>query len=155
MKTSRREAIKAGLAAGAAVVVDPGWLAARCEAAPPGSALQPETLAADTAEEWPTRGALEARTGDVFHISRNGSPIVDLRLARVGDVPCAPAAGLVGHAGCFVAVFAGPAGASIAQDTYRVENRTMAAFELFVVPGGRSDEGTTFVATFNRRSHTI
>lgn len=140
MKASRRQAIKTGMAAGAALVTDLGWPITTARAS-------------DAASSHLGRSSFDARVGDLFRL-KHGSTVVDLRLARVTDVPCAHRAALVGHAGCFVAVFEGPIASLVAQGTYRVENRAMGAFDLFVVPGGPGHDGATCVATFNRPDHT-
>ncbi len=148
MKTSRREAIKAAMAAGAALIGDLGWLAERCDATPIGSTLRGEILAAHAAAPWPTRAAFEACVGDLFTV-RRGSQLTALRLARVADVPCAHAAGVAGHAECFAVVFDGAAGDPLTQDTYPMENATLGHLQVFVVPAARPN-AVSYVATFNR-----
>lgn len=133
MRPSRRDAIKLGAAAGAALVADVGW-------------ALPSTEATVT---MPTRTMFKGLVGEVFRVSHDGSPGVDLRLAHVADLACARATGLAGHEACFTAVFHGPLAAPLAQNTYRLWNRTLGAIDLFIVPGA-TDTQAAYVVTVYR-----
>jgi uncharacterized protein DUF6916 len=50
---------------------------------------------------------------------------------------------------CFSAVFLAPPGARLLQHTYKVEHSTLGEFSLFLVPAGRSRQGTYYEAVFN------
>jgi hypothetical protein len=50
---------------------------------------------------------------------------------------------------CFSAVFLAPRGARLLQHTYQVEHSTLGKFSLFLVPAGRSRQGTYYEAVFN------
>ena len=140
VRTSRRSLIKLGLLATASYVTFFEGLSAR-----PASAAQPITD--DGA--WLRRDMFEACLNESF-VLNTGSGAITLRLKRVDDVPSARTAGTVDHDHCFTLVFAGPRGSRLPQDTYRVENNTLGAFALFLVPGPVSSTASTFVATFNR-----
>lgn len=50
---------------------------------------------------------------------------------------------------CFSAVFLAPPGARLLQHTYTIEHGTLGKFSLFLVPMGRSRQGTYYEAVFN------
>jgi hypothetical protein len=54
------------------------------------------------------------------------------------------------HHEAFSIVFRAPAEAPLEQRIYRLEHESMGGFELFLVPIGKSPEGVSYEAVFNR-----
>jgi len=54
------------------------------------------------------------------------------------------------HQEAFSIVFRAPVEAPLEQRIYRLEHESMGAFELFLVPIGKSPEGVSYEAVFNR-----
>jgi hypothetical protein len=54
------------------------------------------------------------------------------------------------HHEAFSIVFRAPVDAPLEQRIYRLEHESMGAFELFLVPIGKSPEGVRYEAVFNR-----
>jgi hypothetical protein len=54
------------------------------------------------------------------------------------------------HDEAFSIVFRAPVEAPLEQRIYRLEHESMGAFELFLVPIGKSPEGVRYEAVFNR-----
>ncbi len=53
----------------------------------------------------------------------------------------------------FSLLFHGPAEPRLSQQTYRVEHPVMGDFELFLVPVGADEAGTSYEAIFSRMTH--
>jgi hypothetical protein len=147
MRTSRRSMIKLGLYAAASFVTFCEGLSGRV-----ALAAVPTDAAMNDDGGWLRRDMFEPLVGDYFVVT-NGPSRISLRLIAVEDVPSAQHAGTVGSQDCFTLVLRGARSsklAQLAQDTYRVENGTLGAFSLFLVPGRATASGVTYVATFNR-----
>lgn len=50
----------------------------------------------------------------------------------------------------FSLIFRGPGDAFLPQSTYRMEHDEMGAFDLFIVPVGKDNQGFQYQAIFNR-----
>lgn len=147
MRTTRRSMIKLGLYAAASFVTFCEGLSGRV-----ALAAVPTDAAMNDDGGWLRRDMFEPLVGEYFVVT-NGLFRISLRLAAVEDVPSAQHAGTVGSQDCFTLLLRGPRSsklAQLAQDTYRVENGTLGAFSLFLVPGRATASGVTYVATFNR-----
>jgi hypothetical protein len=70
--------------------------------------------------------------GSTFEVGPVGEQVA-IELVSATDLP--------GRGECFSLVFRAPAGAPLAQLTYRVEHPQLGDFPLFLVPLGPSDEG--------------
>ena len=150
MRTSRRSMIKLGLYVAASFVTFCEGLSGRVALAAIPNV--PTDAAMNDDGGWLRRDMFEPLVGEYFVVA-NGSSRVSLRLIAVEDVPSAQHAGTVGSQDCFTLVLRGARSsklAQLAQDTYRVENGTLGAFSLFLVPGRATASGMTYVATFNR-----
>lgn len=145
MKTSRRSVIKLGLYAAASFVTFCEGLSGHIVLA-----AVPDDAAMTDDGGWLRRDMFEPLVGEYFVVTNEQSRI-SLRLVAVEDVPSAQHAGTVGSQDCFTLLLRGTRKlAKLAQDTYRVENGTLGAFSLFLVPGPATASGVTYVATFNR-----
>jgi hypothetical protein len=137
--TTRRELLVLGSMAGVGMMV-PDAVEANVR-----NGAAPETAADELS---PTREQLLAQVNTSFVVRREDGDLVTLVLVAVAD----PA--LSGHRrqpGSFRAVFRGPRGASLGQDTYAVANAALGEFPLFLVPVGRTDRtGPLYEAAFNR-----
>jgi hypothetical protein len=146
MRISRRHVIKVGLCAAASVLTFDPLASVVLAAEPTDSALWDDDLS------WLRRDMFEAVVGASFTVYLPQGGSVTLKLTRVEDVLTAQNAGTVNSADCYAVLLEGSSRTpKLDQDTYRVENRTLGTFPLFLVPGRASKKGNvTYTATFNR-----
>lgn len=90
------------------------------------------------------------RVGEVFAIDTGQAGTIELELteARPYD-PSAPSADESGNRSPFQLRFRGPAEPIVAQQICPLENATLGRLEIFLVPLGQEEGGTTYEAVFS------
>jgi hypothetical protein len=79
-----------------------------------------------------------------FRIHVEPSQTIEVELVEVTDHGKIPAWEQ------FSILFQGPREPLLPQHIYQMEHETMGSFDLFLVPIGRDEKGTTYEAVFNR-----
>jgi hypothetical protein len=87
--------------------------------------------------------------GKSFQVQFKGRPSLTLRLADARPLP-RPAGPYRPAGEGFSLRFEGPPAPVLAQDTYRVENATLGSFDIFLVPIGPQQSAPTYEAVVNR-----
>jgi hypothetical protein len=78
-----------------------------------------------------------------FRVSLGAQKAPDLELIEVSDLK-------IKNPKNFSLIFRGPNNVYLPQQSYTFEHDALGAFELFITPVGRDEEGTYFEAIFNR-----
>lgn len=99
-----------------------------------------------------SRSVAQALTGDAFASLVNGRFRLIAGPEAVMEVELIEfkAGSKSVHHEAFSIVFRAPVEAPLEQRIYRLEHESMGAFELFLVPIGKSPEGVRYEAVFNR-----
>ena len=79
-----------------------------------------------------------------FHVSSDGTQIVELELAEVSELK------LIATQEQFSVAFRGPRDRFLTQGTRPLEHEKLGRFELFLVPVREDPEGYYYEAVFNR-----
>lgn len=91
-----------------------------------------------------TQGAFAEQLNTKFRINLKGQEPIELELSRVSEL------NLAFGTEAFSIVFTGPKEFVLAQGTYQFEHDQMGSFQMMIVPIGRTEQGTTYEAVFNR-----
>jgi hypothetical protein len=87
--------------------------------------------------------------GRSFALDLDGDGTLELDLTEARTIePDAPPTGPDGHRTPFALLFRGPAEPLLPQRTYRLEQETVGALEIFIVPVACSDAGADYEAIF-------
>jgi hypothetical protein len=86
--------------------------------------------------------------GEVFRLHLDPAPPLDLELIDASALGT-PDPRQTSPRKPFAIVFRGPGGVYAPQRTYRLEHRTLGAFDLFLVPIGPDDRGMRYEAVFS------
>jgi hypothetical protein len=87
--------------------------------------------------------------GQTFALDVDGTGTLDLELLEARSIePGAPAVDDSGHRTPFALDLRGPVDPILPQRMYRLENETVGALDLFIVPVGRTPAGTDYEAIF-------
>jgi len=90
-----------------------------------------------------------AAVGQAFTFDAGEIGTFELTLVEARTIePNAPPVDASGHRSPFVLDFRGPADPILPQAIYRLENDSLGALEIFMVPVGRSEAGTDYEAIF-------
>jgi hypothetical protein len=93
-----------------------------------------------------TAATFSPLVGDVFRARFDNEPTVELELTAVEEYAPNPGAD---REEPFSLFFLGPQEPVLPQAIYRFEHDTLGSLEIFVVPIGRDDSGTSYEAVFN------
>lgn len=146
MSRSRRELLRLGAVSAVAALV-PGR---PTEAAVRASVLDGNARKAVLADEpFLTRTVLNGQLNTYFRVGGRKTASF-LELVAVNDLASAVANGTVGSELSFSAVFRGPAGAPLAQQTYPLQHRMLGKLSLFLVPVGPAGRSQEYEAVFYR-----
>ena len=87
--------------------------------------------------------------GDRFVLDDDAGVRLELELleSRLHE-PDAPATDASGRRAPFSLLFLGPADSVLPQRIYRLEHESLGPLEIFIVPVGRDESGTTYEAVF-------
>jgi len=80
----------------------------------------------------------------IFRVQLDGSPAVELELTKVSELLLSP------QQERFSIVFQGPMEPFLGQGIQRLEHEELKSIDLFLVPVGRDESGTSYEAVFNR-----
>ena len=96
-----------------------------------------------------TAETFASAVGDTFTLDAGeaGRLELELRESRLHD-PDAPASDASGVRSPFSLLFLGPADPVLPQRIYRLEHESLGPLEIFIVPVGRDESGTTYEAVF-------
>lgn len=96
-----------------------------------------------------TAESFAAAVGDAFVLDAGDAGPLELELleARLHH-PDAPAVDESGERAPFSLLFLGPADPVLPQRIYRLEHESVGPLEIFIVPVGRDQSGTTYEAVF-------
>jgi hypothetical protein len=87
--------------------------------------------------------------GQVFAIDAGDAGTIELELTEVSAYdPKAPAVDQSGKRAPFHVLFRGPPEPIVAQQICRLQNDTLGAIEIFIVPIGSDESGTSYEAVF-------
>jgi len=86
------------------------------------------------------------RAGESFDLAM-GESTVPLTLAEVTPLPSRPFPGMMRAP--FSLIFRSPTPVVLPQRLYRLQNQTMGALDIFLVPIGRDVQGIVYQAVFN------
>lgn len=91
------------------------------------------------------------RTGELFRLHVEGAEALDLVLERVTEIPVSGwrPEDAAEHRQPFSLGFLGPPNVVLPQAIYRFEHPGIGAFEIFIVPIGRSAQGVSYEAVFS------
>jgi hypothetical protein len=96
------------------------------------------------------RGTFEPLLGRRFRLIEDGTPVLELRLSRVSG--CGPRAAEEargrGQRVPFSLLFHGPTVPLLPQRIYHIEEESLGALELFLVPLGPDEHGMRYEAIF-------
>jgi hypothetical protein len=88
--------------------------------------------------------------GQAFAIDAGEAGTIELELTEASTrEPQAPPVDASGRRSPFHLLFRGPPEPILAQQICRLENAAVGGFEIFLVPIGRDESGTTYEAVFN------
>lgn len=100
-------------------------------------------------QRWLTFGQFEDRVGQPFEVGVPGAAPVAIRLADARESPEPGGRGPDGQPRKqFSVIFRGPRDPVLPQATYAVRHDELGDLDLFLVPVGRDDDGTTYEAAF-------
>lgn len=91
-----------------------------------------------------TADAFASRVNSRFRLVTSPDAVMEVELIEFTAVSKSA------HHEAFSIVFQAPVEAPLEQRIYRLEHESMGAFELFLVPIGKSPEGVRYEAVFNR-----
>jgi len=96
-----------------------------------------------------TANSFAPAVGETFLLDAGEAGRIELELteSRLHD-PDAPAEDASGARAPFTLTFRGPAEPILPQGIYRLEHPSLADLEIFIVPIGRDEAGTTYEAVF-------
>jgi hypothetical protein len=87
--------------------------------------------------------------GQRFALTGGDAPSLDLELLEASPQnPEAPAADAAGKRAPFSLLFRGPSDPVLPQHIYKLEHNTLGVLEIFLVPVGTDETGTTYQAVF-------
>ncbi|MET0554954.1 MAG: hypothetical protein ABW221_18070 [Vicinamibacteria bacterium] len=147
MTTSRRELLITGAAAALSYCLPKGVAAAKRDFAPIRAAAAREAVLG--ADPFLTRSVLSGQLRTPFTVEGQAKRL-SLQLVEVGDLASAQTAGTVGSDLSFAALWSGPVGMPLPQQTYRLNHPQLGAFAIFLVPVGRPGKVRYYEAVFNR-----
>jgi hypothetical protein len=91
-----------------------------------------------------TRDTFARQLNSRFRVERNGAGAVTLELVEAGEVRSS------GRSETFSILFRGPPDVFLPQAIYRFEHDAIGAFDLFIVPIRRDQDGVCYESLFNR-----
>lgn len=91
-----------------------------------------------------THAKFADKLNSTFQVHLDPSKRVEIKLIEVSELRESP------RQERFSLLFLGPVDDPLLQSLYRMEHEQMGAFELFLVPVGKDDDGFLYEAVFNR-----
>ncbi|MFN7947202.1 MAG: hypothetical protein U0Z53_17750 [Blastocatellia bacterium] len=94
--------------------------------------------------EYPTREQFAENLHSTFRLQTTDARELSLELISLTLLPSAP------QQEQYSLIFRGPADTLLSQGTYRLEHDRLGAFDLFLVPIARDQQGVQYEVIFNR-----